>query len=171
MQLTEARLARPGTPVSAFGVVARRTARTCLRPLGVAALCLGLGACVPEDSAVTLSPAKGASVEKSLGDFAIAVATAQTIDDYCRPYGLRKAFSNPDQLSYDYARKLRAQGYTQAEIAAAADRLSAGNTADLAIKRLQARGVKEGDVASLCRYGKEEVAKGTTVGQLLRVTK
>jgi hypothetical protein len=171
MQLNDVSFGRSGPLVSAIGAFARRTTISLLRPLGVAALCLGVSACAPEGGSVTLSPAKGAPVERSLRDFAIAVATAQTIDDYCRSSGVRKAFSNPDQLSYDYARKLRAQGYTQAEIGAAANRLAASNAADLAIKQLQARGVREGDVASLCRYGKEEVARGSTVGQLLRVTK
>ncbi len=133
-------------------------------------LCLGLGACVPEGGSVTLSPPKGASVERSLEEFAVALATAETVGDYCRSYGIRKTYSNANDLSFDYARKLRDQGYSQAEISRAADRLSTGGSAQKAIDRLQARGVREGDVASLCRYGKDEIAKGSTVGQLLRVS-
>lgn len=140
------------------------------RGMGAVTLCLGLAACQPETGSVTLSPPQGASVERALEDFALALATAETVSEYCRPYGIRKTYSNADALSFDYARKLREQGYSQAEIARAADRLQLGNSAQMAIDRLQARGVREGDVGSLCRYGKEEVAKGSTVGKLLRVT-
>jgi hypothetical protein len=167
MQLIGTTTARPTVAPTRIG----QPGRAVHRRLGLVALCLGLAACAPEGGSVTLSPPKGASVEHALQEFAIAVAAADTVDRFCRSYGLRKTFGNADQLSADYARKLREQGHTQAEIAAAASRLSRNGSSAKAVERLKAGGVRENDTASLCRYGREEIAKGSAIGQLLRSTK
>lgn len=170
MQLTKASLARFGSRLSDFSAVARRTTLACLRPLGVAALCLGLGACVPEESSVTLSPPKGATAASAIESFVITVATADVIGDACRPAGIAKTYSSTDALLDSYVRNLLKAGYSEGELVRAVDGLSYDRIGDKAIDRLKARGVRQGDTGSLCRYGKEEIAKGSTLGRLLRTS-
>lgn len=139
------------------------------RMLVVVAFGLMTSACVPEAEAPKLQPPPGASAKLALEEFIIAAATAKVIGETCTGYGIQKGFNNSRSLSAQYVGAMRQQGYSQAEMKRAVDRISAWETTERAFERLTAAGVKDGDVASLCRYGKREIAKGSAIGKLLRL--
>lgn len=149
---------------------AGRTSPFVARSLAALALVLGLGACVQETSSVSINPPKGASAEQAVREFTVMIAVAETIDLYCRPYGVRKTFGDFRQTTFDYARKLMEQGFSEAELERAIAPPAREAALNEAIRRLEAGGVRQNDVGSLCRYGKNEIAKGTPTGQLLRLT-
>ena len=139
------------------------------RMLVVVAFGLMTSACVPEAETPKLQPPPGASAQLALEEFIIAAATAKVIGETCTGYGIQKGFNNSRSLSAQYVGAMRQQGYSQAEMKRAVVRISAWETTERAFKRLTAAGVKDGDVASLCRYGKREIAKGSAIGKLLRL--
>lgn len=139
------------------------------RILAVAAFGLMTSACVPEAEAPKLQPPPGSSAKVALEEFIIAAATAKVIGETCTGYGIQKGFNNSRSLSAQYVGAMRQQGYSEAEMKRAVDRISAWETTERAFERLTAAGVKDGDVASLCRYGKREIAKGSAIGKLLRL--
>jgi hypothetical protein len=138
-----------------------------LRRAGLLAMTLTLGACVAETPSVTLAPPPGASAERALEEFIITVVTVDLIDERCRSTGLKKTYGNTDRLIESYVLGLQKQGYSLPEIERAVDRLSVDRTAITALKRVEARGVEIGDDASLCRYGRKEIAAGSAIGKLL----
>ncbi len=148
----------------------RRLPKALLRRAGFLAITLTLGACVAETPSVTLAPPQGASAERALEEFVITVATVDLIDERCRSTGLRKTYADPDPLIARYVRGMQAQGYSLPEIERALDRLSIDAVALKAVQRAKARGVEVGNDASLCRYGRAEVAKGSAIGSLLKVS-
>ncbi|NJM83057.1 MAG: DUF5333 domain-containing protein [Tabrizicola sp.] len=138
--------------------------------VGMLTLGLLLGGCVDEQGPVSVAPPKGASAELALEEFAIAVATAEVIGDNCAPFGIKRAYRSSDTLIVDYVGGLQKQGYSLPEIERAVDSLSTEASISKAKRRAAAQGVREGDVASLCRYGNSEIAAGSTIGRLLRTS-
>ena len=138
---------------------------------GILAAAMLLQACVEAQPTVSVSPPKGASAESALEEFAIMVATADVLGDYCRSYGIRKAYSSRDRLVADYLDKLMRAGYSRTELMQAADRLSTQAAIRKAHARLKAAGVREKDPDSFCRYGLKEIAADRPVGKLLQVVK
>jgi len=60
-------------------------------------------------------------------------------------------------------------GYSDAEIEAYTDnRAEQDRLEAIARERLAALGVREGDEASYCRVGRDQIAQGSQVGRLLR---
>ena len=138
-----------------------------LRRAGFLGLALTLGACVAETPSVTLAPPPGASAERALEEFIITVVTVDLIDERCRSTGLKKTYGNTDRLIESYVLGLQKQGYSLPEIERAVDGLQVERTAVTALKRVEARGVEVGNDASLCRYGRKEIAAGSAIGKLL----
>jgi uncharacterized protein (DUF849 family) len=147
-------------------------ARIVPRLRGVAFLALGLflTACVEDTPSVSIAPAKGASAASAVESFVITVATADVIGDNCGDAGIRRGYSSVDALLDSYVRNLSRSGYSEAELVRAVDGLSYDRVGDTAVARLRARGVRQGDTASLCRYGRDEIARGSAIGKLLKVT-
>jgi hypothetical protein len=148
-------------------LVRRRLTQGLLRRLSFLATGLVLCACVSETPSVTLAPPKGSSAERALEEFIITVVTVDLIDERCRSEGLRKTYSNADALIERYVRGMQKQGFSLQEIERAVDRLPIDATAVKALRRVESRGVQIGDDASLCRYGKKEVAARSPIGRLL----
>jgi Family of unknown function (DUF5333) len=145
----------------------RRRPVALLSRAGFVAMALTLGACVAETPSVTLAPPAGASAERALDEFIITVVTVDLIDERCRSTGLRKTYGNTDRLIESYVLGLQKQGYSLPEIERAVDGLQVERMAVTALKRVEARGVEIGDDASLCRYGRKEIAAGSAIGKLL----
>jgi Family of unknown function (DUF5333) len=141
-----------------------------LRRAGFLGLALTLGACVAETPSVALAPPQGASAERALQEFVIIIATVDLIDGRCRATGLGKTYSDPGGLIDRYVVGMQAQGYSLPEIERALDGLSTDAMAIKALERVEARGVEIGNDASLCRFGRAEVARGSAVGSLLKVS-
>jgi hypothetical protein len=129
---------------------------------------LTLGACVPETSGVAVQPPPGASADRAMEEFVIAVATAESLAGNCGAYGIRKSYGSTVGLIDSYANALAKQGYSRQELVAAINRMPQDAIASRAVARLKARGVRQGDLDSLCRYGLNEIAAGSAVGKLLR---
>jgi hypothetical protein len=145
----------------------RRLPVALLRRAGVLGLVLALGACVAETPSVTLAPPAGASAERALEEFIITVVTVDLIDERCSDTGLKKTYGSSDRLIESYVLGLQNQGYSLPEIERAVDGLQVERTAIKALKRVEARGVEIGNDASLCRYGRKEIAAGSAIGKLL----
>ena len=145
----------------------RRLPVALLRRAGFVAMALTLGACVAETPSVSLAPPVGASAERALEEFIITVVTVDLIDERCRSTGLKKTYGNTDRLIESYVLGLQKQGYSLPEIEKAVDQLQIERTAVKALKRAEARGVEVGNDASLCRYGRKEIASGSAIGKLL----
>ncbi len=145
-------------------------AKRLLRRIGFVAVGLFLAACVPETDTVALAPPKGVSADRALEEFAITVATADTVGDYCRSFGIRKNFSSTDRLISRYVSELQAQGYSLQQLQSALNRVSVTSAGSKAIQRLEARGVRQNNLASLCRYGRQEIAAGSAIGRLLSIS-
>ena len=65
----------------------------------------------------------------------------------------------------------RAKGYTEAEVTVfLKDRIQKARVKSAAVAYLASAGVKPADVASYCKAGLAEIAKGTLTGSLLRST-
>jgi uncharacterized protein (DUF849 family) len=141
-----------------------------LRGFGLLALAMMLAACVDETQSVSIAPAKGVSAASAVESFVITVATADSIADNCRDAGIRMGYSSVDALLDSYVRNLVRAGYSEGELLRAVDGLSYDRVGDKAIARLKARGVRQGDTASLCQYGRNEIAAGSAVGRLLRTS-
>lgn len=158
----------PRTPATGL---ARSAGSGSLLVRGVAALACGLmlTACVEDTGSVSVAPAPGASAASAIEGFVIAAATADVIGDTCAGAGIRKGYSSLDAILDSYVRNLARAGYSEAELLRAADGLNYDRIGDTAIARLKARGVREGDTASLCRYGRAEIARGSAIGKLLKV--
>lgn len=63
------------------------------------------------------------------------------------------------------------QGYTEPEVKAfLADKEQKARVKAAAMDYLVAAGVVEGDVDSYCQAGRDEIAKGTLLGQIIRVS-
>ena len=129
-----------------------------------------ISACVPTTDVPKLQPPADVTAQTALEEFMFTVSAAKLVGDRCGGYGIRKAFNGTNPLVLQYIAEMRAQGYSQAELEQAADRLTALDTTNRAIERLTAAGVRDGDLPSLCSYGQREIAKGSAVGKLLRST-
>lgn len=136
---------------------------------GMLAVCLMVGACVPETPVPTVTYPASTSVDRSLEDFAIVAASAEIVAEFCGSSGIRRNFTNTDALARSYVMGALDQGHSLEELEAALARVSMTEAAKKAIRRLEAQGVRTGDIGSLCRYGKSEIAKGSAVGKLLRL--
>jgi uncharacterized protein (DUF849 family) len=141
-----------------------------LRGFGLLALGAMLAGCVEETPSVSVAPPKGVSAASAVESFIIAVATADVIGDRCGAAGIRKGFSSVDALVDSYTRNLVRAGYSEEELVRAVDGLSYDRVGEKAVARLKSQGVREGDTASLCRYGVNEIAAGSAVGRLLRIS-
>jgi Family of unknown function (DUF5333) len=168
--LANAPEAGPGT-YGKTGVVAKADGRW-WRPNAVCVLAFGLmtSACVPTTDVPKLQPPADVTAQTALEEFMFTVSAAKLVGDRCGGYGIRKAFNGTNPLVLQYIAEMREQGYSQAELEQAADRLTAIDTTNRAIERLTAAGVRDGDLPSLCSYGQREIAKGSAVGKLLRST-
>jgi hypothetical protein len=133
-----------------------------------AIMALLLSGCVAETSSPVVKPAAGVSAKAALEEFVLTLASAEFIDDRCRTTGLRKAYSSPDHMIMTYATGLVDQGYSLAELDRVLDTIVIDDLAAKGFGRLKAKGVKDGDDASVCRVGRAEIAADTAIGRLLR---
>lgn len=139
-----------------------------MKRLTVALCALALGGCVGDTEVPVLKAAPGASAQVALAEFVTTLATVDFIDDKCRSTGLRKVYRSKDALISNYARSLQAQGYSQREILDAMDDLSVDAIATKGFQRMEAKGVRRNDVASVCRMGRAEIEAGSAIGKLMR---
>lgn len=160
----------PRTPATGLARSAGSRALPLLRGVAFMAFGLLLAACVEDTGSVSIAPAPGASAASAIEGFVIAAATADVIGDTCAGAGIRKGYSSVDALLNSYVRNLQRAGYSEAELLSAVDGLNYDRVGETAIARLKARGVREGDTESLCRYGRDEIARGSAIGKLLKVT-
>lgn len=142
-----------------FGM-AKLTGLALLRGLMLGGLTLA-GLALPADARVPLS--ENAHITESL----VAGRVGDTIRQTCpsitakllTAYGKLKALEA-------YARD---QGYTEAEVKVfMKDPTEKARIKALSVRYLAAAGVVEGDVESYCRAGRDEIAKGTLAGSLIR---
>jgi Family of unknown function (DUF5333) len=104
---------------------------------------------------------------KHITDSLVAGKAADTIRNTCSSI-TAKMFTALSKLSdlEDYA---RAQGYSEAEVKAfLKDKTEKARIKALATAYLKAAGAVEGDEESYCKAGRDEIAKGTLAGSLLR---
>ncbi len=128
-----------------------------------------LAGCVPETSSPNIRPAEGVSAERALEEFLLVLVTADIIADQCQAYGIRKNYDSSDQVIDRYATTLQNEGYSEPELRQAMQRLSVDAVAKKGFARMRAKGVRDGDVGSLCQFGKNEIASDTAIGRLLRI--
>jgi hypothetical protein len=104
---------------------------------------------------------------KHITDSLVAGKAADTIRNTCSSISA-KMFTALSKLSdlEDYA---RAQGYSEAEVKAfLKDKIEKARIKALANAYLKAAGAVEGDEESYCKAGRDEIAKDTLAGSLLR---
>jgi hypothetical protein len=107
------------------------------------------------------------SQNKHITESLVAGKAADTIRNACSSISA-KMFTALSKLSdlEDYA---RAQGYSEAEVKAfLKDKAEKARIKALANSYLKAAGVVEGDEESYCKAGRDEIAKDTLAGSLLR---
>jgi Family of unknown function (DUF5333) len=160
----------PRTPATGLAHEAGSKGLPLVRGVAFLALGLLLTACVEDTGSVSVAPAPGASAASAIENFVITVATADVIGDNCGAAGIAKGYSSMDALLDGYVRNLQRAGYDGNEVLRAVDGLNYDRVGNTAITRLKARGVRQGDTASLCRYGRDEIARGSAIGKLLKVT-
>ncbi|GLS87281.1 hypothetical protein GCM10010873_22550 [Cypionkella aquatica] len=121
-------------------------------------------------AALTASPAlaleplnKDARVTESL----VAVRVGDTIRNTC-PSISAKMFTVLAKWN-DLKSYLRDKGYTEDEVEAfRKNKVEKARIKGLAAEYLAKAGAVEGDVESYCKVGRDEIAKGTLAGSLLR---
>lgn len=105
--------------------------------------------------------------EKHINHMLLKGFIADKIDDNCDSISARtlRALSELNTLK-NYALE---KGYTRDEVKAfVTSKTEKARGKAEAAAWLKARGAVDGDQASYCRIGQEEIAKGTLIGQLLR---
>ncbi|MDZ4395188.1 DUF5333 domain-containing protein [Cypionkella sp.] len=126
--------------------------------------CLTLVAVIAATPALALEPLnKEAHINESL----VAGQVGDTIRKTC-PSISAKMFTVLGKLNAleDYARD---KGYTEAEVKAfLKDKTEKKRIKQLAKDYLTKAGAVEGDAESYCKVGRDEIAKGTLTGSLLR---
>lgn len=106
---------------------------------------------------------KDARVTESL----VAVRVGDTIRNTC-PSISAKMFTVLSKWN-ELKSYLRAKGYTEDEVEAfRKNKVEKARIKGLAADYLKAAGAVEGDVESYCKVGRDEIAKGTLAGSLLR---
>lgn len=127
----------------------------------IAAAVLALCLATP---ALALEPLnKDAHVTESL----VAVRVGDTIRNTC-PSISAKMFTVLAKWN-DLKAYLRDKGYTEDEVEAfRKNKVEKARIKGLAVDYLKAAGAVEGDVESYCKVGRDEIAKGTLAGSLLR---
>ena len=127
----------------------------------IAAAVLALCLATP---ALALEPLnKDAHVTESL----VAVRVGDTIRNTC-PSISAKMFTVLAKWN-DLKSYLRDKGYTEDEVEAfRKNKVEKARIKGLAADYLKAAGAVEGDVESYCKVGRDEIAKGTLAGSLLR---
>lgn len=114
--------------------------------------------------ALALEPLnKDAHVTESL----VAVRVGDTIRNTC-PSISAKMFTVLAKWN-DLKAYLRDKGYTEEQVETfRKDKTEKARIKSLAAEYLKAAGAVEGDVESYCKVGRDEIAKGTLAGSLLR---
>lgn len=114
--------------------------------------------------ALALEPLnKDAHVTESL----VAVRVGDTIRNTC-PSISAKMFTVLAKWN-DLKAYLRDKGYTEEQVETfRKDKTEKARIKGLAAEYLKAAGAVEGDVESYCKVGRDEIAKGTLAGSLLR---
>lgn len=137
------------------------TLNPALRAAGLSlVLCFG-GAVAKAEAAVPL--ADEAHINTSL----VAAQAGDMVRNTCPTISARM-FVVFDKM-YALKAYARALGYTETEVKAfLADGSEKARVKALALDYLTTAGVVEGDVESYCRVGRDEIAKGTLMGSLLR---
>ncbi|MDZ4309224.1 MAG: DUF5333 domain-containing protein [Cypionkella sp.] len=125
---------------------------------------LTLVAVIAATPALALEPLnKDARVTESL----VAVRVGDTIRNTC-PSISAKMFTVLSKWN-ELKSYLRAKGYTEDEVEAfRKNKVEKARIKGLAADYLKAAGAVEGDVESYCKVGRDEIAKGTLAGSLLR---
>ncbi len=125
---------------------------------------LTLVAVIAASPALALEPLnKDAHVTESL----VAVRVGDTIRNTC-PSISAKMFTVLAKWN-DLKGYLRDKGYTEEEVEAFRnDKVEKARIKGLAAAYLAKAGAVEGDVESYCKVGRDEIAKGTLTGSLLR---
>ena len=125
---------------------------------------LTLVAVIAASPALALEPLnKDTHVTESL----VAVRVGDTIRNTC-PSISAKMFTVLAKWN-DLKAYLRAKGYTEDEVEAfRKDKVEKARIKGLAADYLKQAGAVEGDAESYCKVGRDEIAKGTLAGSLLR---
>ncbi|WP_156317313.1 DUF5333 domain-containing protein [Cypionkella psychrotolerans] len=125
---------------------------------------LTLVAVMAASPALALEPLnKDAHVTESL----VAVRVGDTIRNTC-PSISAKMFTVLAKWN-ELKTYLRGKGYTEDEVEAfRKDKTEKARIKGLAADYLKQAGVVDGDVESYCKVGRDEIAKGTLAGSLLR---
>jgi len=130
---------------------------------------MALTAC-GDTASTTIQAAPGQSVQSIANTIVQTRAISVFIDAVCRQRGVKLRDPNVRASVTKDIRNLQAQGYDIADITRAFERANKNQKALTrnAVTYLEKRGVRKGDIGSVCAVGRKEIADGTAVGRLLR---
>lgn len=124
-----------------------------------------------EPGATSLKAREGQKVQEAVDTVLQVRALSLVVSAACRSEGISLRDANYAASVKRDVRNLTKQGYTIEELDRAAKTANRdGRLTKNAVAYLQARGVKYGDRASICAYGRKEMAAGSAVGRLLKQT-
>lgn len=130
---------------------------------------LALAACDAPQTSLQAKP--GQTAQQAVDTVLQVRAISLVVGVACRNRGITLRDTNFQAAVARDVRNLTRQGYSLAELERANKRANQNDRLTKnAIRYLQARGVRKNDPASLCAYGRREMAAGTAVGRLLKKT-
>ena len=130
-------------------------------------LITGIAACT---ETTTIAVPAGLSTAQAFETVVFPRAIAVVVSNNCTTHGV--TLREPDWqtgANRDVAGMV-AKGYSSSEIIRVNTAARKRALTRKAISYLKGRGVVPRDIASLCKFGRDEIAKGTTIGRLLKKT-
>ncbi|SFJ28620.1 DUF5333 family protein [Jannaschia pohangensis] len=141
-----------------------------LRLASAGVLFVGLVACQPTPEAEPiLTQSDIAALDTATVGFTTNLAISDIMVKECAAAGIRRKVPEEQTIDTFFA-AMRAQGYSQRQITAAAERLRASGSEAVGagvIDYLAERDVRLSDTEALCSLARREITEGSLVGNLL----
>ena len=153
--------------ISATAKRRRATRRPLAHMVGVAAVTVLVGACVSSGVVPRWEIPPGVSPAESAEEFGQNLGMARAIGALCGGYGISQTYNDTREVAGYFEFDLAAKSYTEAEKQQISDRFfKAYNfTVDSYASR------PTGDIDSLCKRARQDIANGSELGRFLRSTK
>lgn len=124
-----------------------------------------------EPVSTSLKAREGQTAQQAVDTVLQVRAISLVVGVACRGQGITLRDADYRAAVARDVRNLAAQGYALADLERASKRANLNDRLTKnAIRYLEARGVRKDDPETLCAYGRREMAAGTAVGRLLKMT-
>ncbi len=129
------------------------------------AVAVGLAGC---GETTTIHVPAGLSASQAVDSIVFPRAIATVVSENCTSKGVTlREWSWKAGVRRDL-QGLIDNGYSLQELSSYSSKINKEAMTKKAIRYLEQRGVKQGKVSTLCKFGRDEISKKSTIGQLLK---